>query len=88
MYGYQLAKLIGETHTSAPMMKQGALYPVLRSLEASALLASTVEPSISGPPRKYYTITSAGREALREWQRIWVDTRQFVDNILEGPTNV
>ena len=83
MYGYQIAKLIEKTRSSAPMIKQGALYPVLRSLEANGLLASSVEPSVSGPPRKYYQITSEGRNALREWRRIWIDTRRFVDDILE-----
>ena len=33
MYGYQIAKLLEESDPDFPMMKQGALYPVLRSLE-------------------------------------------------------
>ena len=66
------------------MMKQGALYPVLRSLEASGLLESEIEPSISGPPRRYYRITAAGRDALTQWEAIWRETRTFVDNTLKG----
>jgi PadR family transcriptional regulator PadR len=61
------------------MMKRGALYPVLRSLEANGLLESIVQPSMAGPPRKYYRITSDGRTTLREWLRIWNETRRFVD---------
>ena len=70
------------------MMKQGALYPVLRSLESSGLLESRVEPSVSGPPRRYYVLTEAGREALDRWTRIWRRTRTFVDGTLKGPFNV
>ena len=53
MYGYQIAKLLDDYSGEASFMKQGALYPVLRSLESSGLLDSKVEPSVSGPPRRY-----------------------------------
>jgi len=88
MYGYQIAKLI-ETHDEEiPMMKQGALYPVLRSLESSGLLESFVNPSVSGPPRRYYNITESGRETLIRWMEIWDRTKGFVDRILEGKADV
>ena len=87
MYGYQIARIIDGSKSSAPMMKQGALYPVLRSLEANGLLASSVEPSVSGPPRKYYRITPEGRATLKQWRHIWSETRQFVEDILEERDN-
>jgi PadR family transcriptional regulator PadR len=79
MYGYQIAKHLDQNEFSTAMMKRGALYPVLRSLEANGLLESIVQPSMAGPPRKYYRITSDGRTTLREWLRIWNETRRFVD---------
>jgi PadR family transcriptional regulator PadR len=84
MYGYQIAKLLEESGPDFPMMKQGTLYPVLRSLEENGLLESIVEPSVSGPPRRYYKITSDGRSALKEWLEIWKQTKKFVDLILKG----
>jgi len=84
MYGYQIVKHIEKTNRDVPMMKHGALYPVLRSLESSGLLESRVEPSVSGPPRRYYSITDAGRATLRRWIGIWNETRVFVNNVLEG----
>ena len=87
MYGYQVAKLLDDNSQDTPMMKQGALYPVLRSLEKSGLLDSKVEPSVSGPPRRYYTITNIGRETLALWEEIWGQTKNFVENILKGVTN-
>jgi PadR family transcriptional regulator PadR len=84
MYGYQIAKLIGAGRADAPIVKQGALYPVLRSLERSGLLESQVEPSVSGPPRRYYGITPSGRQTLRHWTEIWDQTKTFVDHTLEG----
>jgi PadR family transcriptional regulator PadR len=84
LYGYQIAKQLEQEESDAGIMKQGTLYPVLRSLSASGLLDSHVEPSVSGPPRRYYSITPAGRQVLREWQHAWKTTRDFVDSILKG----
>jgi len=87
MYGYQIARLIEAGRDDVPV-KQGALYPVLRSLEAGGLLESRVEPSISGPPRRYYRITETGRSTLARWQEIWNQTRSFVDDALKGGHDV
>lgn len=87
MYGYQIAKLLDERSQSTPLMKQGALYPVLRSLESNALLESHVEPSVTGPPRRYYRITESGREALKVWADVWQQMQTFVDTVLKGTTH-
>ena len=84
MYGYQIAKMLEESAPDIPMMKQGTLYPVLRSLEENGLLECTVEPSVSGPPRRYYKITKDGRTVLDEWTELWKQTKKFVDSILKG----
>lgn len=85
MYGYQIAKMVGAEREEASM-KQGVFYPALRSLESMGLLASMVEPSVSGPPRRYYTITEPGRQSLRRWGAIWKETKNFVDSFLEERT--
>jgi PadR family transcriptional regulator PadR len=82
MYGYQIAKEIGAKAGGESFLKQGAIYPVLRSLHASGLLSSRVEVSVSGPPRRYYAISEMGREALETWRGVWSDLRAFVDNLL------
>jgi PadR family transcriptional regulator PadR len=84
MYGYQIAKLIEAQTKDVDIMKQGALYPVLRSLEAAGLLQSEVEPSVAGPPRRYYKITDAGRQTLAKWREIWQQTSELVNTILKG----
>ena len=87
MYGYQIAKHIESQTRGVDIMKQGALYPVLRSLESTGLLESEVEPSISGPPRRYYHITETGRTTLTRWTEIWHQTKGFVDTVLQGGDN-
>ena len=80
LYGYQIAKRLQGMSDGGSPMKQGALYPVLRTLSAHGLLASRVVPSYSGPPRRYYKITAAGRETFARWRATWQATRDFVDN--------
>jgi len=84
MYGYQIAKFIEANSDNGPILKQGALYPVLRTLESSGLLESEVEPSVSGPPRRYYRITDTGRQTLETWKDIWERTKTLVNTILQG----
>jgi PadR family transcriptional regulator PadR len=84
MYGYQIAKLLDDYSGEASFMKQGALYPVLRQLESSGLLESKVEPSVSGPPRRYYKITAEGKETLVVWQGVWKQMKSFVDKAIKG----
>lgn len=83
LYGYQIAKELEGFGGGLPV-KQGTLYPVLRSLEAGGLLTSEVEPSVTGPPRRYYSVTEEGRQAIGLWRESWVKTREFVDSVLEG----
>lgn len=84
MYGYQIAKQLDDTGEGVLSGKQSALYPVLRNLDAAGLLASEVEPSVSGPPRRYYRITPMGLRVLDEWTYAWTATRDFVNTVLEG----
>ena len=88
LYGYQIGKLVGAgdegSDASAISVKQGAIYPVLRSLEIQELLSSERESSDSGPPRKYYQVTESGKETLAAWSKIWNETKTFVDKVLGG----
>ena len=84
LYGYQIAKRLEQTGDPLLGGKQSALYPVLRNLSAAGLADSHVEPSVSGPPRRYYRITPLGQRVLAEWRTSWETTRQSVDAVLEG----
>jgi len=83
LYGYQIAKRLGREGGPVSLVKQGALYPVLRTLSGNGLLASRVVPSYAGPPRRYYRITESGRATLAQWRGIWRDTRDFVDQFTD-----
>ena len=82
LYGYQIAKRL-EASGGALGGKLSALYPVLRNLAEAGLLDSYVEPSIAGPPRRYYRATAAGRDALVDWSAAWRATRDSLDAVLK-----
>jgi PadR family transcriptional regulator, regulatory protein PadR len=59
----RLAELIG--------MGEGTIYPLMRRMQNDGLVATYLAESDSGPPRKYYRLTAAGRAAAKgqiaEW---------------------
>ena len=83
MYGYKIAKRLEQLGDGVLAGKQSALYPVLRNLEGAGLLDSYVEPSVSGPPRRYYRATAAGRDGLTDWTAAWRATRDSLDAVLK-----
>ncbi|PQO41060.1 PadR family transcriptional regulator [Blastopirellula marina] len=83
MYGYEIGRWL-ESHSGDRLpMNQGAIYPVLRSLEKQGLLGSQMLPSETGPPRKYYQITANGRRSLADWTVAWEESKRFVESVLE-----
>ena len=83
LYGYQIAKRLQQSGDALFSDKQSALYPVLRNLSAAGLLDSHVEPSVAGPPRRYYRITALGRAVFNDWVATWEATRRSVDSVLQ-----
>lgn len=63
----------------------GTLYPLLTRLRKLGLLDAHWEESPSGPPRKVYTVTTAGREHLVALREEWRDLRQAVDGLVDAP---
>lgn len=50
---------------------EGTLYPLLSRLKESKLLKYNWKESTSGPPRKYYEITTEGQEFLIQLKATW-----------------
>ena len=82
-YGYELLTALGRWPSlEAP---EGTIYPLLRRLERGGNLESSWRESPSGPPRRYYVLTAAGRRELErksnEWEAI---TKAVADLIRTG----
>ncbi len=62
---------------------EGTLYPLLTRLKNGGLLAYRWEESTSGPPRKYYKLTDAGEDYLKELQNSWYELVSAVNKTIE-----
>jgi PadR family transcriptional regulator PadR len=61
-----------ETLKSAELIVvEGTLYPMLNRLKNAGLLEYSWKESQSGPPRKYYKITTEGEKTLEDLQGGW-----------------
>jgi PadR family transcriptional regulator PadR len=69
-YGYEIAKNLAEAGLGD--IKGGTLYPVLNRLEEAGLVAAEFRAAERGPGRRYYTLTAAGRETLRDQGDLWL----------------
>lgn len=61
---------------------EGTLYPLLMRLKNDGLLIYRWEESLSGPPRKYYSLTEEGRNFLYELKTCWDELRTSVEKTI------
>lgn len=68
-HGYDLIRSVESVAGGAVTADPGGVYRTLRRLEESGFVSSNWVEVDSGPQRREYAITDAGREALGWWQR-------------------
>jgi PadR family transcriptional regulator PadR len=82
-YGYAIAARLADAGLGA--VKGGTLYPILTRLETEGLLSSSWEAGDGGPGRKFFTLTPAGAEALRERAEQWHVFTERAAGLLSSP---
>jgi PadR family transcriptional regulator PadR len=60
----------------------GTVYPLMGRLRRQGLVDERSEASPSGPPRKVFSVSAAGRAALAEWAQQWDATTSSVRTLL------
>ena len=71
-YGYALIQRVHELSGGTLELADGTLYPVLHRLEDEGLIMSEWKIPDGGRRRKYYRLTSEGRQALESEQAQWL----------------
>ena len=66
-YAYDIASRMAE----AVGMGEGTIYPLMRRMQNDGLVTTYLQESGSGPPRKYYRLTRAGRTTLAAQTAEW-----------------
>ena len=73
--------IIKQLKEARMIIVEGTLYPLLTRQKNAGLLTYRWEESTQGPPRKYYTITEAGRSFLTELDTSWQEIVESVNQI-------
>ena len=71
LHGYGVLLRIEQITQGALLVEQGALYPALYRLEHQGLIAGEWGVSDNNRRAKFYSLTPAGRRALREQTDSW-----------------
>jgi PadR family transcriptional regulator PadR len=75
------SEIIDQLKNSKMIVVEGTLYPLLTRLKNADVLQYRWEESTSGPPRKYYKLTTTGESFLKELSTTWLELSQAVEKI-------
>lgn len=75
------SSLIDELKKADMIVAEGTVYPLLIREKNQGLLTYRWEESPQGPPRKYYSITEQGRQALAEIDKVWNELSETINKI-------
>ena len=81
MHGYELLERAPELGGEG-RVDVGNLYRLLRSLEEEGIVSSDWDESVSGPTKRIYRLTPAGRGLLDQWADALREARAVVDAFL------
>ncbi len=74
-------EILKELKEAKILTVEGTIYPLLTRLKNGGMLSYRWKESHSGPPRKYYTITDAGKTFLAELDLGWTELESAVNSI-------
>ena len=69
LYGYDIVKRL--RLIEGLVIGEGTIYPILSRFKREGLVATNIQESSSGPPRKYYQLTLTGKRQLAQMNRHW-----------------
>lgn len=81
LYGLEIIRFLEKN--SQLVLAEGTIYPILNRLKAEGMLTSEWVEAEAGHPRKYYSLTGAGRERLRLMAQAWISFSQGLSQLLE-----
>lgn len=84
-YGYEIAKLVREKSDHQFDLKEGTLYLSLKRLEKNNAISSYWgDEQGPGGRRKYYRLTSSGKESYVQKCKEWEFVKQIMDGFIGG----
>ena len=83
-HGYEIADWIHVASAEALSVEEGALYPALHRLELRGLLTAAWAISANNRRAKYYRLTPAGRNRLKDTTESWRRASTAINRVLEA----
>ena len=83
-YGYEIIKTISKNSSGKYELKEPSLYTSLKRLESQKLIESYWGDESQGGRRKYYHITSIGKETYKKSLTAWKTAKDLIDTLIEG----
>ena len=80
-YGYEIVERLNGAAGLATA--ESTVYPLLARLEREGHLTVRTAPSPSGPPRRYYRLTAAGRQRLRNMAHYWFQIQESINHLVK-----
>ena len=76
-----VADLLDRLSTTEFATQEGTLYPLLSKMRREGTVDYEWQESGSGPPRKYYTLTTKGEAQLAELNQYWAYLNQTLESV-------
>jgi PadR family transcriptional regulator PadR len=81
-YGYELLQALQGIEEL--VVTDSTVYPILSRLRKDGCLKVQVKPSSSGPPRRYFSLTTLGKQRAREMNLYWNNLQMAISQLKSG----
>ena len=81
-YGYEITSWLRDQGFTD--IAEGTIYALLIRIEQRGLVDVEKVPSEKGPPRKVYSLNTAGQEYLKEFWRTWSFLSERLEQLHRG----
>lgn len=79
VYGYEIAERLKNYGLDG--ISEGTIYPLLLRLKRNGLIDSVKKASPFGPKRKYYSLSSLGKQELNDFYNSWLKISDSINEI-------
>jgi len=90
LYGLEILRVL--ERDSALVLSEGTIYPILNRLRSEGLVQSEWVEAEAGHPRKYYQLTTSGRDRATRMAETWTQFSAglgcLIEPVLKDKNNV
>jgi PadR family transcriptional regulator PadR len=80
-YGLEIIELL--ENSTGLVVSEGTIYPLLSRLRREGLVSSEWLESLSGHPRRYYSLSRKGEKQVEEMIKYWRNFSETINKLIE-----